>query len=72
MPPVMQSVYSSHVSKIGHSPDTQELFVQWDNGKTSVYSGVSAQLAEDVRTSWSIGRAIQEQIKDKFPHRYDG
>lgn len=72
MPPVMTPVYSSHVNKIGHSPETQELFVQWDTGKTSVYSGVSATLAEDISKSWSVGKALKEQVVGKFDHRYDG
>lgn len=71
MPPVMQSVYSSHVDRIGFDPTTQELHVQWQGGKTSVYSGVSAAVAQDVQSSWSVGKAVQEQIKDKFPHRYE-
>ncbi len=72
MPPVMQSVYSTHVSKIGHSSDTQELFVEWDNGKVSVYSGVPARVAEDVRNAWSVGQALNEMVKGKFDHRYSG
>lgn len=72
MPPVMQSVYSSNVNRVGHDSDKQEFHVEWGNGKVSVYSGVSVQVAEDVRNSWSVGKAIQEQIKDKFPHRYTG
>lgn len=70
--PVMQSVYSSHVDRIGHDPETNELHVQWQGGKTSIYSGVPAGLAEDVRNSWSVGNAVKDQIIDKFSHRYEG
>lgn len=72
MPPKMKPVYSSHVDKIGHDSDTQELHVQWQGGKTSIYSGVSAALADEVSNSWSVGKAIHEQIKDNYPHRYGG
>jgi len=70
MPPVMRDVYSSHVNKIGHDPDTNELHVTWDNGKTSVYSDVPAAKADDVMNSWSVGKAIHSQIKGAHDHRY--
>jgi hypothetical protein len=66
----MRSVYSSHVSKVGHDQETGELVVQWDNGKTSVYSGVPPDLADDVMNSWSVGSALTTRIKGAFPHRY--
>jgi KTSC domain len=70
MPPKMKPVYSSHVDKIGHDSDTQELHVQWKGGKISIYSGVSETLADEISKSWSVGKAISDQIKDNFPHRY--
>lgn len=70
MPPVMQNVYSSNVAKVGHDANTQELVVEWHGGKVSVYSGVSAQVAEDVRNSWSIGKIIREQIIPHYQHKY--
>lgn len=70
MPPVMHSVHSSHVNRIGHDADTSEMHVEWDNGKTSIYSGVPAGLADQVRNSWSVGKAIREMIRGKFDHRY--
>lgn len=70
MPPTMKPVYSSNVLAIGHDPDTQELHVDWTGGRTSVYSGVPSDIAEQVSKSWSVGTAIREQIKDNFPHRY--
>lgn len=71
MPPVLQSVYSSNVDKLGHDPETGELHVRWSTGKTSIYSNVPTQVAEDVRTAWSVGQAVNEMIKGKFQHRYD-
>ena len=68
--PVMQSVYSSHVDRIGHDPETGELYVQWQGGKTSIYSGVPAAVANDVTTAWSVGKAVREQIIPNYQHRY--
>lgn len=72
MPPLLQSVYSSNVEKLGHDPETGELHVQWSSGKTSIYSNVPTQVAEDVRTSWSVGQAVNQMVKGKFQHRYGG
>lgn len=72
MSPIMQSVFSSHVDRIGHDSDTGDLHVQWQGGKTSVYSGVPAALASDVRNSWSVGKAVREQIIPNYKHRYSG
>lgn len=70
MPPDLRDVYSSHVAQIGHDPDTGELHVVWDTGKTSIYSGVPADVADGVMKSWSIGTALREQVKGQYDHRY--
>lgn len=70
MPPPMKEVYSSNVSAVGYAPDTQELHVTWSTGKTSVYEGVPADLGEQASTSWSIGKFLNENVRDKFPHKY--
>lgn len=68
--PVMRDVYSSHVNRIGYNPETRELNVLWDTGKTSVYSGVTAELADSVQNSWSVGKALIDNVKGVYPHRY--
>ena len=71
MPP-MRSVFSSNVDRVGHDLSTGDLHVQWTTGKTSVYSGVPAELADEVMTSWSVGGAVRSRIKGAYPHRYLG
>lgn len=68
--PAMTSVYSSNVQSIGYDPDTQELHVTWTSGKTSVYTGVPAKLADEIPKSWSVGKAVKEQIVGQYPHKY--
>ena len=70
MPPVMQSVFSSHVSSVGYDAQAQELHVEWDSGKTSIYSGVPADVADECQKSWSVGGYLRDQIKGRFSHRY--
>jgi hypothetical protein len=68
--PQMTPVYSSNVKAIGHDPDSNELHVEWGSGKVSIYEGVPAKLASEVQNAWSVGQAVNSQIKDNFPHRY--
>jgi KTSC domain len=71
VPPTMREVHSSHVTAVGHDPETNELHVAWDTGRTSIYSNVPAAMAHQVANSWSIGKALTEQVKNgKHPHRY--
>ena len=65
----MQNVFSTSVSQIGHDPDTNELFVQWQSGKTSVYQNVPADIAQQVMNAPSVGTALQA-VKANYPHRY--
>jgi hypothetical protein len=65
-----KSVYSSHVDTVSHNDETNELTVRWDTGKTSVYSGVPANLAKEVMDAWSVGTALHTQIKGKYDHHY--
>lgn len=65
-----KSVYSSHVDTVKHDDETNELHVRWDTGKTSIYSGVPANLATEVMNSWSVGTALHTKVKGKFDHRY--
>ena len=69
--PPMRDIFSSHVGRVGYSPDTQELFVEWQGtGKTSVYSGVPQAVANQTMNAWSVGKALKENVKDVYPHRY--
>lgn len=66
--PEMKSVYSSNVDTIGY--DNGDLYVQWTTGRVSVYHGVPASVASDVAGSWSVGKALREQVKERYSHEY--
>lgn len=70
MPPAWKEVFSSNVNRVAHDPDTGELMVEWNSGKTSVYSDVPADLADQVSTAWSVGGAIRTHIIGQYSHRY--
>ena len=66
----MRHIHSSHVREVGHDPDTQEMHVVWESGRTSVFEGVPADLVDRVSRSASVGKALSDEVKGKFPHRY--
>jgi hypothetical protein len=68
----MRSVYSSHVDEIGYDPDTEELHVKYDTGKTAVYEGVPLTVAAIVQSGSvaSIGKALHAHVRGKYGHRY--
>lgn len=70
MEPPMRAVYSSTVNRIGYADDTSELWVQWNNGRKSVYEGVPADVADTVMNAWSIGKALNDMVKNVYEHRY--
>ena len=67
--PQMKSIYSSHIDSIGYDADGGELHVKWDDGNTTIYSGVPSSVASDVMNSASIGEALHSQVRKQYPHR---
>lgn len=69
-PPVMQSVYSSHVARVGYDAEGRTLLVEWDTGKTSAYAGVPPDVADEALNSWSVGTFLNGNVKGKYRHSY--
>jgi hypothetical protein len=67
--PDMQSVYSTNVNAIGYDAENSELYVEWNSGKISIYSGVPEDVAESVKKAPSVGTAMRD-IKAEYRHRY--
>jgi KTSC domain len=65
-----QNVFSSHVASVGYDEATNDLLVEWKNGKTSAYAGVPEDLAQQVANAPSVGQMIHGLIKNNYPHRY--
>jgi len=62
----MQTVKSSVIKSIGHDPETKEMRVQFHNGKTYTYQGVSEEAHLDFVTSDSIGKHFNNHIAGKY------
>lgn len=69
--PEMNKVFSSHVAAVGYDPAAQELHVEWQTGKTSVYHGVPPEIGEPFNTGGhaSIGAALKA-VKGSYKHQY--
>lgn len=67
---VMKSVFSSNVRQIGYDADQSALYVQWHQGKMSVYSDVPPNVADETLNAPSIGTALRMSVIGKFPMRY--
>lgn len=70
MPTWSKDVYSSNVSTVGYDDETKELFITWTKGKRSIYSGVPAELAEQLANAASVGSMLNAEIKPYYNHRY--
>lgn len=67
-----QSVFSSNVVSVGFNDDDgkNELLVEWKSGKVSVYDGVDEGTAHMIANAPSVGKAINQMIKNQYSHRY--
>lgn len=63
--PLLGPVESSAFTHVGYDPETRALRVKFHSGKTYEYRGVSAERAETLMGSASMGRYFADQIK---PH----
>jgi hypothetical protein len=55
-------VLSSRVTKVGYDAANAQLYVVWARGRTSVYHGVPADVADEFSKSWSVGEAVNSML----------
>lgn len=67
-PPKMLKVESSNVDSMGWDKESEQLWVKFKGGKkvVYVYYGVPEKVAVSVIQSDSIGRAVHDQLRDKY------
>ena len=71
-PPEPISVFSSCVSTIAYDEEMGELIVEYNNGRTYHYEGVTPDVARNVINAPSVGEALARSVKGKFGHRKRG
>ena len=68
--PNLQPVSSTNLAAIGYDASSQNLYIQWKDGRISVYEGVPSLIVSDLQNASSPGWAFNETIKDRYKHRY--
>lgn len=58
---------SSNIDFFGSNPQSNSVFVQFRNGGTYIYSGVTSDAAIELINAESIGRAVNQVLVGKFP-----
>ena len=66
------SVFSSCVSTIAYDEEMSELIVEYSNGRTYHYDGVTPDVARNVINAPSVGEALARSVKGKFGYRKRG
>jgi len=62
--------FSRNINRVGHDPDTGEMFVEWRDGRISIYDGVSPEKFDLIHKAPSVTQAINMEIKPSHTHRY--
>ena len=68
--PEMRKVFSSHIDAVGYDSESGELHVQWSNGSTGHYPGVSPEHARSVLSAPSIGQELHRVVRGRYDFSY--
>jgi hypothetical protein len=60
---------STVIRSFEHSPEREELLVEFVTGRRYLYSGVPAAEAEAMRRAFAKGSFFNRRIRDRYPCR---
>ena len=60
---------STVIRRFEHSPEREELIVEFVTGRRYLYSGVSREEADAMRRAVSKGAFFNKRIRDRYPFR---
>lgn len=66
--PEMIPVNSSNVQSVGYDPATETVFIDFLNGSTYIYKGVSKFEFDNLKEATSIGSYIHRNFKNVYPY----
>jgi hypothetical protein len=66
--PDMHAVSSSNISSVGYDAENQTVYVQFLDGSTYAYKGVSEHEFENLRTAPSVGSYLNRNYKNVYPY----
>ena len=58
---------SAWMSTAEYDPDSKELEIVLDDGKSYTYSNVPAQIYQGLISAYSAGKYFRANIRDRFP-----
>jgi len=65
-----RSPFSTNISRVGHDPDTNTMYVAWKGGRTSLYQGVNAEKFDTACKSPSVTNFVRNEIMPWHKHSY--
>lgn len=66
--PEMHAVSSSNIAAVGYDADSQSVYVEFLNGSTYKYNGVSESEFDNLRTASSVGSYFNRNYKNVYPY----
>jgi len=60
---------STVIRRFEHSPEREELTVEFVTGRRYIYSGVPREEAEAMRNAFAKGVFFNRRIRDRYPWR---
>jgi KTSC domain len=67
--PEMEPVVSSNVASIGYDADNEDVYVEFIDGGTYIYSNVPAPVFDDFQRADSYGGFVNAVLKPGYPYR---
>lgn len=62
----MQAIKSSMIKAMGYDADSEELHVEFNNGKGFKYPGVTQAAFDELQSADSVGSFFHKNIKNNF------
>ena len=66
--PEMHPVSSSNIAAVGYDADSESVYVEFLNGSTYKYNGVSESEFENLKTASSVGSYFNRNYKNVYPY----
>lgn len=70
--PVMESVQSGQISKVGYHPESQTAVVEFNNGKVYEYRGVPEEMYQNLKNAPSTGSYFAQNLKGRYTTNFRG
>jgi len=66
--PEMHPVSSSNIASVGYDNESESVYVEFLNGSTYKYNGVSESEFENLKTASSVGSYFNRNYKNVYPY----